>query len=43
VIIIRKLMAVDDAPFHYGAMVFGGVAAIKTTRPCRDIGKKLRG
>jgi chemotaxis receptor (MCP) glutamine deamidase CheD len=37
---IRKLMTVDDAPFHYRAMVFGGVAAIKTTNLDTDIGRK---
>jgi chemotaxis receptor (MCP) glutamine deamidase CheD len=38
--IISKLMAIDDAPTHYRAMVFGGAAVIKTTSLDSDIGRK---
>ncbi|MHC4426030.1 MAG: chemotaxis protein CheD [Planctomycetota bacterium] len=38
--IISKLMAIDDAPFHYRAMVFGGAAVIKTVGHDSYIGRK---
>jgi chemotaxis protein CheD len=36
--IVGKLMAIDNAPFHYRAMVFGGAAVIKTMSRDSDIG-----
>lgn len=38
--IVEKLMAIDNAPFHYRAMVFGGAAVIKTTGQNSDIGSR---
>jgi chemotaxis protein CheD len=36
---ISKLMAVDDAPSHYKAMVFGGAAVVKVAGMDSDIGR----
>lgn len=38
--IVGKLMAIDNAPFHYRAMVFGGAAVIKTMSLDSDIGSR---
>ncbi|GAF76530.1 unnamed protein product [marine sediment metagenome] len=38
--IIRKLMAIDDVPGHYRAMVFGGAAVVKVAGMESDIGRK---
>jgi len=38
--IVNKLMAIDNVPSHYRAMVFGGAAVVKTTSLDSDIGRK---
>ena len=38
--IISKLMAVDNVPGHYRAMVFGGAAVVKVAGMDSDIGRK---
>lgn len=38
--IIARLMAIDDVPTHYRAMIFGGAAVLKTERGTSDIGTK---
>ncbi|MFH1719910.1 MAG: chemotaxis protein CheD [Planctomycetota bacterium] len=38
--IVDKLMAIDDVPSHYRAMVFGGAAVIKTVARDSDIGSR---
>lgn len=38
--IVAKLMAIDDEPSHYRAMVFGGAAVLKTEKNPSDIGRK---
>jgi chemotaxis protein CheD len=38
--IIARLTAIDDAPAHYKAMIFGGAAILKTESGRLDIGAK---
>jgi chemotaxis receptor (MCP) glutamine deamidase CheD len=38
--IVEKLMSIDNAPFHYRAMVFGGASVIKTMGLKSNIGSK---
>jgi chemotaxis protein CheD len=38
--IIARLMAIDNSPTHYRAMIFGGAAVLKTESGQSDIGRK---